>query len=186
MVAVTAWLARFSSCGRPILLFGLAVTFRTQRRPRLRLGHWVPCTSGNHDRFLLCLGRASRRLPGPHRRTGRRRGRRSDWGSGRSYRRAGGDRSRYRLALVVHRELRTVPAGAEHLHESVMFCLGDGECPSALDRDPVGGVPASVGPVFRFPIIRSSCAFGAVGAGRDGDQVLRIVQVVCVAFPSVG
>ena len=100
------------------------------------------------------------------------------WGSGRAVR--AGD------AALRDPKAGWVAAGVEHLGESVVFCLGDGECPSALDRDPVGGVPASVGPVFRFPIIRSSCAFGAVGAGRDGDQVLRIVQVVCVAFPSVG
>ena len=35
----------------------------------------------------------------------------------------------------------------------------------------------TVGAVFGFPVFRASCAFRAVGAGRDGNQVLRIIEV---------
>ena len=64
-----------------------------------------------------------------------------------------------------------------------MFCLSDGQLPGVLDRDPVDGVLAPLGPVFRLPFFRSACALGTVGAGGDRDEMLRVVQVVCVLFP---
>ena len=67
-----------------------------------------------------------------------------------------------------------------------MFLLGDRQFPGALDVNPVGGVLAPVGSVFRFPLIWSSCALGTVRASRDGDEMLRIIEVDCVLLLSIG
>ena len=73
-------------------------------------------------------------------------------------------------------------AGVDHLDQSVVFGLSDGQSPGVLDRDPVDCLLAPIRPLFRFPLVGSPCPFGAVGAGRHGDQVLRIVEIVGVQF----
>ena len=76
--------------------------------------------------------------------------------------------------------------GVKHLVEASQLCLGDREIPGALDGNPVNCVLAPVGLVFRFPLVRSSCTLGTVRAGRDGDEMLRIIEVVCVLLLSIG
>ena len=93
---------------------------------------------------------------------------------------------RLHLALLGYHQFRTFRARIEQLDQSGMFLLGDRQFPGALDGNPVDGVLAPVGSVFRFPLVRSTCALGTVRAGRDGDQVLRILQVVGVLLPSIG
>ena len=79
-------------------------------------------------------------------------------------------------------QFRRVCACVEHSAERISFAQGDGEVPIILDHDPIGGVLTTVGAVFRFPVFRASCAFRAVGAGRDGNQVLWVAQEVGVLF----
>ena len=89
------------------------------------------------------------------------------------------------LATVIHLELWMVGAGVEHLDEGVVFCLGGSEDPGGFDSDPVGGVLAPVRLICWFPCLWTACAFGTVGAGGDGDQVLGVAQIVCVTFAVV-
>ena len=63
-----------------------------------------------------------------------------------------------------------------------MFLRCDRQVPGVLDPDPVDGVPAPVGPVIGLPSVGAACAFRTVGAGRDGDEMLRILEVVGLAF----
>ena len=67
-----------------------------------------------------------------------------------------------------------------------MFFGRDGEAPVLLDLDPVYGVLTPVRSVIGFPLFGTSCALGAVGTGRHGNEVLRVRQVVGVAFPLLG
>ena len=89
------------------------------------------------------------------------------------------------LALACHHRRRGI-AGVYHLDQSVVLVLRDGQVPGILYPDPVNSVLAPVGSIFRFPIFGSSSALGTVCAGRDGDQVLGIVQIDCEAFAFCG
>ena len=89
------------------------------------------------------------------------------------------------LALACHHRRRGI-AGVYHLDQSVVLVLRDGQVPGILYPDPVNSVLAPVGSIFRFPIFGSSSALGTVCAGRDGDEMLRIIEVVCVLLLSIG
>ena len=88
-------------------------------------------------------------------------------------------------ALACHHRRRGI-AGVYHLDQSVVLVLRDGQVPGILYPDPVNSVLAPVGSIFRFPIFGSSSALGTVRAGRDGDEMLRIIEVVCVLLLSIG
>ena len=93
---------------------------------------------------------------------------------------------RSRLGPVGYRQLGRVRTGVDHLDESVVFLRRDGQSPVVLDRDPVHGVLTPVRPVFRFPGFGTAGSLRPVGTGRHGNQVLRIRQVVGVAFLLLG
>ena len=52
-----------------------------------------------------------------------------------------------------------------------------------LDRDPVYGVSVPLCQVVRSPIFGSPCALRAIGAGRNGNQVSGISELVGVLLP---
>ena len=75
---------------------------------------------------------------------------------------AGGSRRRGDLLLVGHRQLGRFSTIVEHLDQSFVLLLRYRKAPIILDRDPVDGVLAPVGVVFRFPLLRASCPLRAV------------------------
>ena len=91
-----------------------------------------------------------------------------------------------RLGLTGHHHLGRVRAGVDHVDQGAVFLGRDRQVPGVLDGDPIDGVLAPVRTVIGFPLLGSASALRAVGAGRYGDQVLRIRQVVGVAFPLDG
>ena len=85
--------------------------------------------------------------------------------------------------LFVCQQRGTGLARIEHLDQRVMLSSRDRQFPRVLDGDPVDGVLAPVRPVVGFPVLGSPSTLRTVGAGRYGNQVLRIIQVVGVLLP---
>ena len=114
-------------------------------------------------------------------------GRRAADGSGSGLRRAAAERWRIRLLHVDdNAQLMRNIAGGQHLFQCCELCGSGRQLPGVLDRDPVDGVLAPVRLVVGFPRFWSPCALRTVRAGRDGDQVLGIIEVVGVPFPLLG
>ena len=77
-------------------------------------------------------------------------------------------------------------AGGEHLFECGELRSGGGMVQVVFDGDPVDGVLAPIGAVIGLPVLGFACALRTIGAKRNGNQVLGVVEGVGVLFSLFG
>ena len=164
-----------------IWMLGAGFTVRKLCRLRRQRGRSAPSTSGSHVPSLCSRARGfSGGLCGiavavcPRYRCGGGLYGRVRWvaGAGR--------------VVLFYLETGRIYAGFEHFDHGNMLALRGSGISCVLNGDPVDGVTAPVGTVFRFPVLGAACALGAVGAGGYGDEVLGFSQVVGVEFFLLG